>query len=411
MSKKIVHVIGGGTVSHVRSHLALCTPAFGTTARWIAEICKQRPEMDVELHLTRMAGGTFETNQDIYNLVRQITDDPKTKIVFFNPALCDFEGAIGDIRSGKDAQRLESGFGREMSLLTNPKIISYVRKARIGGQIPRKDIFLVGWKATSGATSEEQYKLGLRALKMYCCNLILANDTLTKNNIIIVPEEGIYSETKDRGKVLNDLVEMAYLRSQLTFTRSTVIDGKPVAWGSEMIPDSLRTIVDYCIRRGAYKKFLGATAGHFAIKIDDRTFLTSRRKTDFNEIDQVGLVKITTDGPDTVLAYGSKPSVGGQSQRIVFNDHPDMDCIVHFHCPKRLGSIVPTVSQREFECGSHECGRNTSQGLVKIGNLLAVYLDKHGPNIVFNKGIDPKEVITFIENNFHLDQKTGGYQV
>lgn len=117
---------------------------------------------------------------------------------------------------------------------------------------------------------------------------------------------------------------------------------------------------------------------------------------------------IENDGPDKVIAYGAKPSVGGQSQRIVFAEHPDCDCIIHFHCPIRTGSKVPTVSQREYECGSHQCGKNTSKGLQKFDNLYAVYLDNHGPNIVFNKNIDPMEIIAFIEDNFDLKDKTGG---
>jgi ribulose-5-phosphate 4-epimerase/fuculose-1-phosphate aldolase len=204
---------------------------------------------------------------------------------------------------------------------------------------------------------------------------------------------------------------MAYLRSHLTFTRSTVVAGEPVSWESELVPQNLRAVVDYCISRGAYKRFRGVTAGHFAVKIDDTTFLTSRRKTDFNDMKNVGLVKVKTDGPDSVIAYGSKPSVGGQSQRIVFAEHPDTDCIVHFHCPIKSGSEVPTVSQREYECGSHQCGENTSRGLKRFGNLHAVYLKDHGPNIVFSKSVDPQEVIDFIEENFELEAKTGGFTV
>lgn len=37
-----------------------------------------------------------------------------------------------------------------------------------------------------------------------------------------------------------------------------------------------------------------------------------------------------------------------------------------------------------------------------------MYLDQHGPNIVFNRNIDPQEVIDFIEENFDLKGKTGG---
>jgi hypothetical protein len=47
----------------------------------------------------------------------------------------------------------------------------------------------------------------------------------------------------------------------------------------------------------------------------------------------------------------------------------------------------------------------------QFGNLKAVMLNNHGPNIVFNKNTDPQEVIDFIERNFDLSQKTGGYNL
>jgi len=421
-TNKTVHVIGGGTVSHIRTHLALVPPelgafATGETARRIAALCREHDKtMDVVLTLTAMADpqSTIKTNEDMRGLAKTLVEDPRTKIVFFNPAICDFEGEIEDVPSGKYAERLrtsdDDGKDREyvVRLRPAPKIIRLFRRGE-EGWTPRKDIFLVGFKATAGATEEEQYRQGLRALKTSSANLILANDVVTRVNMVIVPEEATYHVTKDREVALRGLVEMAYLRSHLTFTRSTVIDGQPVPWESDLVPKSLRTVIDFCIERGAYKQFLGVTAGHFAVKLDDTTFLTSRRRTDYNEMKKVGLVKVKTDGPDSVIAYGSKPSVGGQSQRIVFREHPDADCIVHFHCPRKVGSPVPVVSQREFECGSHQCGANTSQGLRKFGNLLAVYLDQHGPNIVFPRSIDPKEVIDFIEANFALSEKTGGY--
>jgi hypothetical protein len=147
-------------------------------------------------------------------------------------------------------------------------------------------------------------------------------------------------------------------------------------------------------------------------KIADDKFLTSRRKTNFNNLNSTGLVEVKTDGPDKVVAIGSKPSVGGQSQRIVFEQNPERDCIVHFHCPTKPGSNVPVVSQREFECGSHECGQNTADGLAMLEDgIEVVYLDNHGPNIVFNHNIDPNRVIKFIDDNFDLTQKTGGYQL
>ncbi len=417
MSKKKVVIVGGGTIYDVRSHLALAAVAYGSTARTLVELCKQQDsDMDVELNLTKMAdpASTIETIDDLAELVRDIIMDQQVKIVFFSPAVVDFEGTIGKIPSGKYSERLSSQLAAyqntlpSMVLKPTQKLISQIRNF---GAYPRKDIFLVGFKTTCGASAEEQYQAGLNMLKYASCNLVLANDVDTRLNMIITPEEAAYHQTSDRPAILHQLVEMAYLRSHLTFTQSTIVDGDPVSWDSELVPSSLREIVDYCIKAGAYKKFRGVTAGHFAIKLDDTTFLTSRRKTDFNHMKNVGLVKIRTSGPDTVIAYGSKPSVGGQSQRTVFHDHPEYDCIVHFHCPIKRGSAVPIVSQREFECGSHQCGQNTSTGLKKFGNLSAVYLDQHGPNIVFHRSIDPAEVIAFINYNFDLTAKTGGYMV
>ena len=73
---------------------------------------------------------------------------------------------------------------------------------------------------------------------------------------------------------------------------------------------------------------------------------------------------------------------------------------------------IPVRSQREFECGSHECGRNTSLGLKEFQlsertRVRAVHLQNHGPNVVFSRSADPNEVIAFIERNFDLSKQTG----
>jgi hypothetical protein len=85
---------------------------------------------------------------------------------------------------------------------------------------------------------------------------------------------------------------------------------------------------------------------------------------------------------------------------------------VHFHCPllENPRDIIQVMSQKEYECGSHQCGENTANGLSVHGNLYAVMLDNHGPNIVFNNDIDPKEVIDFISANFDLSASTSGYE-
>lgn len=435
-NRKKIHIIGGGTLFHVRPHLALAAPAYGSVAHQLFQMCNdEMSELETVLNLTKMAGGkTIETNRDVENLIGTLCADPATKIIMMPVALCDFkvesieetlleEGGVYEpdddndymhypttitIRHecGKEKPRLKSLTGAGMKLVLHPseKLIAKIRQYR-------KDIFLVGFKTTTDATEQEQYVAGLHLLKASSCNLVLANDIKNQRHMVITPEEAKYHVTYDREEALRGMVQMASLRSHLTFTRSTVIAGEPVPWSSPDVPETLRKVVDHCIEQGAYKPFRGATVGHFAVKLTEDTFLTSRRKTNFNDLDKIGLVKIKTDGPDTVYAYGSKPSVGGQSQRIVFEEHPEYDCIVHFHCPIKNESIgtIPLRSQREVECGSHECGRNTSGGLARFGNLSAVYLDMHGPNIVFNHSIDPKEVIDFIDAHFDLTKKTGGY--
>jgi len=425
LTRKNIEVIGGGTVYHVRNHLALTAPAYGHTARVILDLIlgnhyDSMVYHNVNLHLTKMANagqGDLETNADIERLVDKLVANPDTKIIFFNPALVDFEGSIyeynnldGDVptTSGKYEPRLKTSKGeREMLMWPAPKIVSKIRKER-------KDIFLVAFKTTCGATEDEQFLTGLHLLKSSSCNLVLANDTKTRMNMVITPEQARYHVTSDRREALAGLVDMAMLRSKGTFTRTIVPpNATPHPWNepvAKAIPESLKKVVDYCIAKGAYKPFNGATVGHFAVKMPMNDWImTSRRKTDFNKLDEVGLTLCQPREGNLMFSSGGKPSVGGQSQRIVFKDHPDMDCIVHFHCPPKPNAKLSVRSQREFECGSHECGKNTSQGLrLEEPGLKCVYLDNHGPNIVFKKDIDPQKVINFIESNFDLSQSTDG---
>lgn len=443
MNYRKIHIIGGGTVAHVRPHLALSAPAYGATVRHLfdAVVCSERhADYLVHLYTTKMAGNrhqvwtsrsgieddvplNLETNADIASLLEAICNDPAPSIVFLPAALCDFEPTSIDYARedcggdsepvGKNEPRLLTSAGpRTLSMRPSAKVIQRVRRTR-------KDIFLVGFKTTTGAEKQAQFDAGLELLKKASCNLVLANDLVTKLNMVVTPEQAPYYVSTDRRFVLRQLVGMALTRSRGHFTRSIVdSDARLVSWRGEVVPASLRAVVDHCVKRGAYKPFMGSTVGHFAFKVPTApgvppTFVTSRRGVDFNKLDEVGMVNVIADGDDQVLAMGGKPSVGGQSQRIIFRDHPDMDCIVHFHCPLRLGVTgFPTRPQGPYECGSHECGQNTSGGLeafvsdVNGLKLKAVMLDKHGPNIVFNSRIDPATVIDFIERHWDLDRST-----
>ncbi len=431
-----IHILGGGTFSWCRSHLALAAPAFGNTARGIHAMYAdtEYPMIDgrkhikminpSRLHLTKMADSTSEivTNDDVAALVDRLVADPDCRVIYFNVALCDFDGAIHEnkqgivydhpvVESGKYAERLKTSNGKQTMFLTPAdKIIGRIRQTR-------KDIFVVGFKTTTGATSDEQYAAGLNLLKANSLNLVLANDTGTRNNMIIAPEETRYCETTDRYEVIQTLKQMVDARSQNTFTRSTVVEGQPVDFqNDERVPDNLREVVNHLVARGAYKPFRNATAGHFAVRVDEGRCLTSRRKTDYTQPGGLDLVEVEYAGLDRVIAYGAKPSVGGQSQRIVFEQHPDLDCIAHFHSPMRedapdRGMIGMDMNQWERECGSHNCGQSVSQNLPRDGSIRAVMIDNHGPNIVFSRHAPAKDVIEFIERNFDPEAKTGGLVV
>jgi hypothetical protein len=103
-----------------------------------------------------------------------------------------------------------------------------------------------------------------------------------------------------------------------------------------------------------------------------------------------------------------KASAGARSQFHVLGKFPDLDCIIHFHCPlkpdfdKRIG----IREQFPYECGSTECGINTAEGMQRIDQDFAVVmLDKHGPNICFSSKANPKKIMEFIINNFDLTKR------
>lgn len=410
--KAAIHVVGGGTIVHVRNHLALAAPAYGSTAREIAGICT-RMGQPARLTLTRMAdtSSPYETNDDMARLASEICANGNTRIVFWNPAICDFTGQIGEVAPARKAQRLKTKEGAQaMTLTPADKIVASIR-------CDRKDIFLVAFKTTTGATEDEMYLAGLKLMKGAHINLVLVNDVVTRMNMVVTPEEARYHVTSERVEALEGLVEMALMRSKSTFTRSTVVEGSDgVAWQSDMIAPNLRDVVNHCIKNGAYKplntKRGPVTVGHFAARGPDGKIVTSRRWSNFNELDKTGMVLIEPKGLHSVIAYGGKPSVGGQSQRIIFTDHPQLDNIVHFHCPLKddAPQKVPMRPQRPYECGSHECGKNTSDGLREMEDgIWAVMLDQHGPNIVFRRDVPAERVIAFIERNFDLSDKTGGH--
>lgn len=448
MTKRNIWVLGGGTVSNVSPHFALSAPAYGTTARKVAKLFEEaiasNPEyqnkFEVKLGLTKMADPTGKdgiplgaTNGEVEFWIEEyILDREEPSVVFLNVAFCDWR-AISI--KGKDwgevcHTRLKTSDHEtkplEISLVPENKVISRIRKSR-------KDIFLVGSSTTVGITpawirgerreiASSRYPMiekGLSLLKKNSCNLVLANDINTRENMILTPEMAAYhDETYTRDYALKQMVDMTLSRCQGTFSRTEVIRDPIKNQLMDMTHTNvgtLFTVLQHCVSRGAYKPFNGVTVGHFAVKEsvhDGYGFLwSSQRKKNFNHYEDQKLVRVAfTD--DTQKAHGSKPSAGARSQYEVLKRFPDMDYVIHFHCPLRVSydPRIPVAEQWPYECGSHECGKNTHSKMARIDldgtEIAVVQLDRHGPNILFKRNADAGKVIDFIEKNFDLSKST-----
>lgn len=395
--KKEILILGGGTFNFIRNHLALAAPAYGNTAK---QLNKMIPES--RLVLTKMADSNsdLETNEDVKKFLEKELDNPKLGVIIMNVAVCDYESQIGDIASGKYSKRLKTSEGNiNVELKPSDKLLKMIRQKR-------PDIFLVGFKTTTNANEEEQFLTALKMMKSVKCNLVLANDVVTRTNMVVTSEETIYGQSTNREKSLKELVDILLFRMNGTYNRTTMIDSEntPIT----ETPLNFQKVISFLIDN---KGFLenngnGFTPGHFCFKNSQNSMISSQRKADHNKVFDVGmtLVKVNEEGKFT--AYGKKlASVGARSQWILLNAFPEYDCIIHTHNPLLEAGSLSTVDQRPFQCGSLECGINTLQGIKDYDGIKAVFLNKHGANILFKSSDDPQKVIDFVKKYLKLGTK------
>ena len=391
-----VLVIGGGTFQPISNHLSLGAPAFGSTAKTIHRMLTEQGH-ESTLVLTRMANpeSVIFTNTDVKALLENAVSREDYDIIICNVAFTDFEYPGGDFH----ADRLSSDAPVNLKLVPSEKVIDLVRKHR-------PEIFLVGFKTTTRATPEEQFLKGLRMMKRSKCNLVLANDTVTRNNIIITPEETYYP-TENREDALSQLVEMMISRAAGNFTRSIFKPGRD--HNIDLAPSTFQQVVKFLVERGSFieNNGNGFTPGHFCWKVSENSFLSSQRKANHNKVFENGMSLVGVNDDESFTVYGSrKASVGARSQWMILQAHPGYDCIVHTHSPLKPGSKVPITPQKPYQCGSLECGLNTLNHMADFDGIRAVYLEKHGPNVLFKSTDDPQRIIDFLEANFQLDIKT-----
>ena len=395
--KKEILILGGGTVNYVRNHFALSAPAYGKTAKKLHTMIP-----DSKLILTKMAdsNSNIETNHDLKEFLEKQLDNPNLGVIIMNVAVCDFESQIGNIPSGKFAERLQTANGSfSMDLKPSDKLLKMIR-------IKRPDIFLVGFKTTTNASSEEQFLKALKMMKSVKCNLVLANDLVTKNNMVITAEETIYGESKDRDVSLKELVDILMLRKDGTYNRTKLIETEntPI----KETPESFQKVIQFLIDQKGFieNNGNGFTPGHFCYKNSKNSMISSQRKSNHNQVFDIGMTLVTVDNDGKFTAQGKRlPSVGARSQWILLNAYPDYDCIIHTHNPLLVEDSISTVDQRPFQCGSLECGMNTLKGIEDYNGIKAVFLNKHGANIIFKSSDDPNKVIDFVKKYIQLGIK------
>ena len=199
-----IHIIGGGTVNHIRSHFALTAVAYGGTAKKIHALLEQTG-VSSHLHLTKMAcagESKIETNKDVAALTQRIIADAASTAVVFNAAVTDFEAQIGAVPSGKYATRLRSRDAAQEAIVLTPsdKIVPTIKENR-------PDIFVVAFKTTTHGTLEDQIERG-RGLVTYAkADLVLANDTGTRRNLLLDKDGQVILDTQDRAVVLQAVAE------------------------------------------------------------------------------------------------------------------------------------------------------------------------------------------------------------
>ncbi len=180
---KQIHIFGGGTFNHVRSHLALAAPAFGGTARKLDDLIEDgwAGEWLSRLHLTKMADprSSIITNADLEKALRVILTHRSAKAIIFNAAVCDFEGSIDNVSSGPKAERLRTANGNKtMTLTPAQKIVRIVKELR-------PDIWLATFKTTCNKTDSAMKMAGAEHKAYTGSDAVLVNDVGTYSNIVI----------------------------------------------------------------------------------------------------------------------------------------------------------------------------------------------------------------------------------
>lgn len=179
-----IRVFGGGTLTHVSSHFALCAPAKGKTAKLLHSRLVAAG-IPATLHLTSFAdsSSSLDTNDDVEAELIRVLQLPETSAVVFSVALCDFYGQVNGAKPHKYGERLQTRLAGEdgipMVLHPTKKLLGLVRELR-------PDVFSVGFKTTANKPVEVQVERAIVMANQHRLDLVLANDVVTRQNLVMV---------------------------------------------------------------------------------------------------------------------------------------------------------------------------------------------------------------------------------
>ena len=175
-------IVGGGTFNVAKCHLAVAAPAFGKTAKYLKEVYESRG-VEVDLMLTKMADSdsSIVTNTDLGTSLISKLENGDLKVVIMTAAIADFY--LDDL---PDVHRLSSSATYTgVTLLPDTfKLLKMIKSIR-------PDVFVVGFKTTMYSTEEQQIEAARHQIKDGV-DIVFANDTGTRNNLVVTRKSGIH---------------------------------------------------------------------------------------------------------------------------------------------------------------------------------------------------------------------------
>lgn len=260
MIRDQIYVIGGGTVSYIRDHLAIANVSFGAMAYDISSSLREM-EIKGELHeySTKMAGDFFDavelkmesswrrtvvfeegdprsdedylpnldTNEDVVRLVNEIIEKQRSRVLFLMTEPCAFKGfALGDERTvikfvdgTRVFERPNTPSGPEEPALP-PKENHEIRLEAcdpLEGLKDKGELFVVGYCITEGVTEISQYHAGRIYLTKTKFDMVFVEDRKTGIHMIVSQEEkdypyGVYS---NRDEAIDILIKTSIARSEM----------------------------------------------------------------------------------------------------------------------------------------------------------------------------------------------------